>query len=450
MRQLTRHLRAAAAATLLLCISPYAHAGFSTSVMKPTPVGIDGVVSDAFPAGGKISYYFSVELQKGDLLTQISFDGRSGADKQVELALLGANARVADSYWIHGSDAKEEATRSFPIDSSGRRVLRVTVQGPETGGFRLELGGSAFVASETPPPQPPQASSRSMSPTPVAQEVQVVNASSQVHPHNFATTIQSPTSLEANGVIQAAFPTGGKTTYYFVTDVQSGDLLTQIAYQGREGSGKEVELALLNEDGRVANSYWIHGSEANQEATRIFAIDKKGKQVLRLAVQGPETAGFRVELGGSALLNASPKRPILHNGFSRSIFVPTQVDESGVVSGQLPGNDTRAYYYFAVDARKGDLLTQISYQSRKGAEQELELSVLGPDARVADWYWIHGSDAQEESTRSFPIDSDGRTLIRIMVTGPTTGAFRIELGGSALEGGTAAKNHPVSASRAEF
>ena len=115
-------------------------------------------ISDAFPAGGKISYYFSVELQKGDLLTQISFEGRSGAGKQVELALLGANARVADSYWIHGSDAKEEATRSFPIDSSGRRVLRVTVQGPETGGFRLELGGSAFVAPETPSAQGPLSS----------------------------------------------------------------------------------------------------------------------------------------------------------------------------------------------------------------------------------------------------------------------------------------------------
>jgi hypothetical protein len=447
--QLTRHLRAAAAATLILCASPYAHAGFSTSVMKPTPVGVDGVISDAFPAGGKISYYFSVELQKGDLLTQISFDGRAGAGKQVELALLDANARVADSYWIHGSDAKEEATRSFPIDSTGRRVLRISVQGPETGGFRLELGGSAFVAPETSSPQAPQASSRPMSPAPV-QEVQVANASSQVRPSNFSTTIQSPTPLDAKGVINAAFPTEGKTNYYFVTDMQSGDLLTQIAYQGREGSGKEVELALLNEDGRVADSYWIHGSEANLEATRSFAIDKKGKQVLRIAVQGPETGGFRIEIGGSALLNASPKRPILHNGFSRSIFTPTQVDESGVVSGQLPGNETRTYYYFAVDAQKGDLLTQISYQSRKGADQELELSVLGPDARVADWYWIHGSDAQEESTRSFPIDSDGRTLIRVMVTGPTTGTFRVELGGSALEGGTAAKSHPVSTSRAEF
>jgi hypothetical protein len=450
MMQLMRHWQAAAAVIFILCTSPQANAGFSTSIMKPTAVGSDGVVSDAFPAGGKISYYFSAELQKGDLLTQISFDGRSGADKQVELALLGTNARVADSYWIHGSDAKEEATRSFPIDSSGRRILRITVQGPETGGFRLELGGSAFVAPETSTAQSPQASLRSSVPATGVQAIQVSNASPQVQPVNFSTTIQSPTPLDAKGVIMTAFPAGGKTNYYFVADVQPGELLTQISYQGREGSGKELEFALLNEDGRVADWYWIHGSEANLEATRGFTIEKKGKQVLRVAVQGPETGGFRVEVGGSAIPNAEPKRPILHNGFSRSVFAPTHVDESGVVSGQFPGNDIRTYYYFAVEAQKGDLLTQISYQSRDGAAKELELSVLGPDARVANWYWIHGSNAQEEATRSFPIDADGRTLIRVMVTGPETGKFHIELGGSALEGGTAAKTHPVSTSRAEF
>jgi hypothetical protein len=445
-----QQVRIAVAVALILCAGSHANAGFSTSIMKPTPVGVEGVISDAFPAGGKVSYYFSVDLQKGELLTQISFDGRPGAGKEVELALLGANARVVDSYWIHGSDAKEEATRSFPIDSSSRRLLRVTVQGPETGGFRLELGGSAFVAPEAPTAQSPQASSRSSAPALGVQTIQASDAAPPAQSPKFSTTIQSPTPLDATGVLMSAFPAGGKTNYYFTTDVQAGEFLTQISYQGREGSGKELEFALLNEDGRVEDWYWIHGSEANLEATRSFAIDKTGKQVFRVAVQGPETGGFRVEVGGSALANTEPKRAILHNGFSRSVFAPTLVGESGVVTGQFSGNDTRTYYYFAVDAQKGDLLTQISYQSRDGAAKELELSVLGSDARVANWYWIHGSGAQEEATRSFPIDHDGRTLIRVMETGPATGKFRIELGGSALENGTTAKSRPVSTSRAEF
>jgi hypothetical protein len=143
-----RFLTFSLAAALSLC-SVLAEAGFSTSIMKPTPVGVSGVISAAFPTTGqKTSYYFVVQVQKGELLTQIAFDGRTGADKQVELALLQSNARVEDSYWIHGSDSQEEATRSFSIDSAGRKLLRVEVAGPATGTFRIELGGSALT-SET-------------------------------------------------------------------------------------------------------------------------------------------------------------------------------------------------------------------------------------------------------------------------------------------------------------
>lgn len=121
-----------------------------------------------------------------------------------------------------------------------------------------------------------------------------------------------------------------------------------------------------------------------------------------------------------------------------------------MINAAFPPGGERMAYYFSADLQKGNLLTQISHQSQDGGGKELELSVLGPDARVANWYWIHGSGAQEEAARSFPIDNDGRTLIRVIVIGPTTGKFCIGLGGSALEGGTVAKSHPVSTSRAEF
>jgi outer membrane protein OmpA-like peptidoglycan-associated protein len=116
---------------------------FSTSIMRPTPIEAHGVIRGALPKT-KTSYYFSVGAHSGDLLTQLSLRGTPGADKQLELALLDRSARVQDSYWVHGGDADNEATHSFSIDDPGKKVLRVTVQGPETGGFCILLGGSSF------------------------------------------------------------------------------------------------------------------------------------------------------------------------------------------------------------------------------------------------------------------------------------------------------------------
>jgi len=41
-------------------------------------------------------------------------------------------------------DAKSERTRAFPIDSTGRYILRVGVSGAEGTAFKVEFGGSAF------------------------------------------------------------------------------------------------------------------------------------------------------------------------------------------------------------------------------------------------------------------------------------------------------------------
>jgi hypothetical protein len=244
-----------------------------------------------------------------------------------------------------------------------------------------------------------------------------------------STSVMSPTPVGPSGVVEAAFPEG-KTSFYLSVDVQAGDLLTQIGFQGRSGARKAVDLALLEPDGRRADSYWTHGEEAAEEKTKSFAIDASGKRTLRVEVEGPPTARFRVEVGGGALANAEPK-PAPEGGLSRSVFTPTAVAD-GIVQGTLPGPEKRAIYYVAVPVQPGDLLTQISVQSREGAGKSLSFELLQKDARGGESYWVHGEAPTEEKTRSFPIDASGRQVIRLVVEGPETGSFKVEVGGSAV------------------
>lgn len=118
----------------------------STSVMRPSAVPGNGVVSGTFPAG-ETRYYLALEVAPGDLMTQLSFAGRDGAQKEVDLEVLDSSARVRAQYWIHGTESNLQSTRGFPIDASGRQVVRLRVKGPEKGVFCLELGGSAFPTS---------------------------------------------------------------------------------------------------------------------------------------------------------------------------------------------------------------------------------------------------------------------------------------------------------------
>jgi hypothetical protein len=124
----------------------------------------------------------------------------------------------------------------------------------------------------------------------------------------------------------------------------------------------------------------VHGEETAEEKTRSFPIDATGKQVVRLEVEGPPTARFRVELGGTALAGAAPKAAPEAGRLSRSIFTPTTIGADGVVSGSLPGGDRRTTYYLALDVKKGDLLSQISVQSRAGANKSLDFALLDDDA----------------------------------------------------------------------
>jgi hypothetical protein len=119
--------------------------------MKPTPLASEGIIGGVFPQdGGKTVYYFSVDAQKGELLTQLSFKGSVGGEKRVELAFLDGNASLMTAYWIQGVEARRDAARSFSIREPSRQLLRVTVSGPATDEFRLEFGGSALLQPSSP------------------------------------------------------------------------------------------------------------------------------------------------------------------------------------------------------------------------------------------------------------------------------------------------------------
>jgi hypothetical protein len=269
--------RFAAQLVLALMLSAPALAiELSTSVMRPTPIEPSGVIEGQFPDAGKGTYYFSLDAQPGDLLTQISYDGRPGAQKSIDLALLDADARSQGNYWVQGTEPSEAKTRSFAIDRKGPQVIRLEVEGPPTARFRAEVGG------------------------PAAASLQQKKAAGEA----LSRSVFTPTLVQPDGVVGGKLPgVDTNATYYVAVDLQKGDLLTQISVNGREGADKELDFALLESDARVGEQYWVHGEGASEEKTRSFAIDKAGRHVIKLVVSGPETATFKVELGGTALVS---------------------------------------------------------------------------------------------------------------------------------------------------
>jgi outer membrane protein OmpA-like peptidoglycan-associated protein len=119
----------------------------STSVMRPTPLDpASGLISGRLPGGqGSTSWYVSVDLQPGDLVTQLQISGTPNTGKRLDLELLDAAARVTDSvYVMAGLDAKADVTKAFPIDRAGRYVIRLIAEGKESGTFCMLIGGTAL------------------------------------------------------------------------------------------------------------------------------------------------------------------------------------------------------------------------------------------------------------------------------------------------------------------
>src|SRR5262249_14994123 len=65
--------------------------------------------------------------------------------KRVDFELLDGNARVAASgYLMAEAESKRDVTKAYPIDAAGRYLIRLVVDGKETGAFCVLMGGTAL------------------------------------------------------------------------------------------------------------------------------------------------------------------------------------------------------------------------------------------------------------------------------------------------------------------
>jgi hypothetical protein len=268
--------------------------------------------------------------------------------------------------------------------------------------------------------------------------VGIIAFSSGARAEGFSTSAISPTPVASTGLIAGNYPASdAETTYYFAVDLTPGDLATQFSFLGRPGKDKSLEIDFKDPKGRLLGYQTImDGLVANQEGTRVFPVDSSGRYQIVLKTKGPETTSFQIELGGSAFPNRQPVAPVA-SPFSRSYLAPTPLPKNGMITGTAPGGEKKTtYYYFTTDLKPGDLLTQISYAGRPNAPKMLELALLDSKARVGanSYYYIGGElDAHEEKTRAFPVDSSGRYVVRIGVSGVEGTQFKVEFGGSAYQ-----------------
>lgn len=122
--------------------------GYSRSALQPIAIDKSGVVEGTFPPGTpdhKTYYYFSANLTPGTLASQLTISGRTNIEKNVEFTLLNSSLKRLGSYYVRaGLEAKADETHSFPIDSAGHYIIRLTLKGMPGAHFRTEVGGSAF------------------------------------------------------------------------------------------------------------------------------------------------------------------------------------------------------------------------------------------------------------------------------------------------------------------
>jgi hypothetical protein len=266
----------------------------------------------------------------------------------------------------------------------------------------------------------------------------IVALASGARADGFSTSAVNPTVVAPTGIINGNYPGGdGETSYYFAVDLKPGDLAAQLSFIGRPNRDKALELDLKDPKGKLLSYTTIMtGLDANQEAVRVFPVDSSGRYLIVLKTKGPETTSFHVELGGSAFLNRQPTAAAA-SPFSRSYLAPSALPKDGLITGTFPGGEkATSYYYFASDLKAGSLMSQISYAGRPNAPKMLELALLDATGRsVNTSYYIMGDlDANNERTRAFPVDSSGRYVLRVGVSGTEGTRFKVELGGSAYPG----------------
>jgi outer membrane protein OmpA-like peptidoglycan-associated protein len=129
------------------------------------------MVSGKLPGeAGATSYYVETELNAGSLMTQLQVAARGHERRRLTLELLNDKAERADSVTItEGFADKDETTKAFAINQSGRYLLRLTAEGVETGTFCVLFGGSALPQANPPGCPAPQTAKAEPAPEPKAE-----------------------------------------------------------------------------------------------------------------------------------------------------------------------------------------------------------------------------------------------------------------------------------------
>jgi hypothetical protein len=251
---------------------------------------------------------------------------------------------------------------------------------------------------------------------------------------NFSTSAVNPNQIPATGSIASGYPAGGNEThYYFTADLNAGVLASQIAYRGAPDSSKTLEFTLANAAGRDIGSYYIKSFGENYESARAFRIDNSGTYTIRIGVKGPETASFKVDLGGSSLASKVTAPSPAPSGFSTSFISPSPLPSEGVIAGTIPpGRGAMTSYYFAAPLAGGKLISQIGTTGSGSTPDMIELSLLNPDGSSVDDYYTKSFEKHHEATKTFNVDNSGTYVLKVTVQGAETTAFRAEVGGSAL------------------
>jgi hypothetical protein len=251
---------------------------------------------------------------------------------------------------------------------------------------------------------------------------------------DFSTTAVKPSQLPRSGSVTGAYPSGGnETRYYFAADLKAGMLATQIAYQGAPDASKMIEFALLNSSGREVDSYYVKSFGENFEGVRTFRIDNSGTYTIKLNLKGPETATFKVDLGGSSLAG-KVDAPVPENGaFSTSYIAPSPLPANGIIAGTIPkGKGYLTSYYFAMPLKGGQLMSQIGASGSGSTSNMIDLALLKEDGRAIDNYYTKSFEKNHEATRNFPVANSGTYVVRVTVQGAETTKFKAEVGGTAM------------------
>jgi outer membrane protein OmpA-like peptidoglycan-associated protein len=315
-----RHYLATTVALLCAAVAaPVLAEDLSTSIMRPSPINASTATVAGRLPGTETSrtYYLAADLSAGNLVTQLQISGRANGNRRLTLQLLKPDASVGDQTFVRsGFGTSDERTKTFAIDSAGRYIMRLTLEGDETGNYCVLFGGTALpnakaqscsaasaAAEAVPAPMP---APRAQAPA-VAQAQRPSTAAAELAPsaEELSTSILRPSKLDrAPGVVAGKLPGGDAVkSYYLTADLNSGNLLAQLRVAGRANANRRLTLQLLDAQAAVQDSSFVRsGFGTSDETTKVFPIDSSGPHILRLIVEGEENGTFCVLFGGTALM----------------------------------------------------------------------------------------------------------------------------------------------------